>query len=127
MAEAYRRRNAVSDEVPSDAVSREVPEDAVILADDPWWVWWHTNRSSVLAPTSSREGLLQIVQLYRPTFYLYTNRYGGLGGHPPFYREDLSTVGSGSKPSPWRLYRISDKLFDVKLPDEIPDPALLPR
>jgi Dolichyl-phosphate-mannose-protein mannosyltransferase len=128
IAEAYRRRNAVSDEVPwADAVSRKVPEEAVILTDNPWGVWWHSNRSSVLAPTSSREGLLQIVQLYRPTFYLYTNLYGGLGGSPPLYEEDLSTVDSGLEPSPWGLYRINDELFDVKLPDKIPDPPLLPR
>jgi hypothetical protein len=110
----------------ADAVGRRVPEDAVVLSDDPWGVWWHVNRSSVLAPTSSREGLVQVLQLYRPTYFLYTDVFGGFGGHPQFYDEDLSLVDSGLEPGAWRLYRIRAELFDVELPDEIPDPPLQP-
>src|SRR5262249_10646622 len=68
----------------ADAVIRDVPENAVVLSDDPWSVWWYTDRSSVLAPTSHRDGLLRVLQLYRPTYFLYVDRYGGLGGRPPF-------------------------------------------
>lgn len=107
-------------------LTRDVPEAAVVLSDDPWSVWWYTDRASVGAPTSHRSGLLRVLQLHRPTHYLYLNKYGPLGGLPPFEEQDLSLVAGGRGPGKWALYRIRPEVFDVELPATIPDPPLQP-
>ena len=121
------RRPELASQAPwIDAVTRSVSPDAVVLSDNPWGVWWYADRSSVMAPTSSREGLLQVLQLYHPTHFLYVNKYKGLGGSPPFEPEELFRLATGSEPVPWALYRIRPQVFDVEVPEEIPAPPLRP-
>jgi hypothetical protein len=126
MNQAYR--DALPDTAPwADAVIREVPEGAVVLSDDPWSAWWHADRASVLAPTSHRSGLLQVLRRYRPTHFLYVDHYGVLGGRPPFFSAELSRVDGGSGPRRWALYRIRPEVFERELPATVPDPRLRPR
>jgi hypothetical protein len=91
------------------AVAATAP-DARILADNPAWVAWYTDRLGIIAPAGPRDGFLKVLEVYKPDYYLFTDRFRSAPklNSSPFGPGELQLVASGGA-EPWRFYKINRK------------------
>lgn len=100
---------------------RQTPSDATVLTDDPWGVAWHGERKAAICPGGERADLVQVIRIYRPTYFLET---GYLKASPraerknvAFSDHDLELVATGEhEKTPWSLFKINPEKFPSDAP-----------
>jgi hypothetical protein len=79
-----------------------VPPDAVIMTSSPPRVSWWTARRTVIEPLGSRADLVEVLDMYRPGYYLDVAP-GPRATRAPFEATELEPMSKGDS---WALYRI---------------------
>ena len=79
-----------------------LPPDAVIMTGAAPHVSWWTSRRTVIEPWGSRADLAEVIDLYKPRYYLDVAP-GPRATRAPFDPAELRPLGSGES---WALYQI---------------------
>ena len=88
------------------AAVEALPRGATLMAAYPPEVNWYTRRRVVIAPVGTHGDLVQVLERYRPAYFLDMEPEVA-SRHVPFAGGELARVSQGDG---WRLYRIAGPL-----------------